>query len=85
MDRVLRDLLSVEGSRAVRGGDATAIDHLLATQLVEVAYADDGWRILLKHRLTQEFWELSYPDSEMQGAGARQLRTLALSTFEEWR
>jgi hypothetical protein len=81
----LADHWIMRGSRMSNEGDAAKIDGLLSKELVEVAATDDGWRKLYRHRATGNFWELSYPQSEMHGGGPRRLRELALIALEDWR
>ena len=53
-------------------GDVKAIDKLLKDKRVEVRKED--WAVLYRHEETGEYWDLTYPQSEMQGGGPRRLR-----------
>jgi len=81
----LADRWVMRGPAVSNEGDADEIDALLSTELIEVAKADDGWRILYRHRATSALWELSYPNSERHGGGPRRFRELPLRAPEEWR
>lgn len=83
MDFLLEKFV-LNGSTVVRSGDADKIDALLLNELLKVATTDDGWRTLYRQELTGHYWELSYPQGEMQGGGPRQLTRLAPEASETW-
>jgi hypothetical protein len=56
--------------------DIDAINELLANKLAKVSSDASGWTTLYQHRVTGQFWELTYPQSEMHGGGPRLLRCL---------
>ncbi|WP_082434612.1 Imm27 family immunity protein [Devosia sp. A16] len=80
----LADKWIVDGTHVIASGDAGAIDELLANSLEEVASNDGGWRRLYRHRTGGHFWELSYPNSELQGGGPRRLVQLVLRRASDW-
>jgi hypothetical protein len=80
----LRDEWILSDNGMTAAGDAAAIDELLGSWLKKIATDASGWRILYVHEDTQQFWELSYPASEMQGGGPRLLTCLAISTAAQW-
>jgi hypothetical protein len=78
----LRETWEYRDGKVVAAGDAALIDDWLATKLDEVRTRD--WRILYQHRDTGQYWELSYPQSEMHGGGPRLLRRLAIASPDQW-
>lgn len=63
-------------------GDAVEdrIDWLTSEQLVQVAVHPEhgAWEILYHDPTDGRFWELTYPQGEMQGGGPKRLHVLAL-------
>ncbi|AZO82114.1 MULTISPECIES: Imm27 family immunity protein [unclassified Bosea (in: a-proteobacteria)] len=51
----------------------------------QIATADAGWTILYRDRDTAQFWELSYPSSDMHGGGPRCLRQLFIESAHQWK
>jgi hypothetical protein len=82
MSQRLTDTIEVRDGIAVRGGDAPQIDSLLRISLVRVWASEDGWSTLLRHRETGKFWRLTYPQSEMQGGGPRELEEISTERAE---
>jgi len=76
----LRDVRYAENGKVTACGDAAAIDEMLATKLEEVRTEKSGWTIVFRHRDTNQLWELSYPQSELQGGGPRRLRRIDRAT-----
>jgi Immunity protein 27 len=72
----LRDIWVSEDGKMVVRGDAAAIDEMLGTKLEKVRSDASGWLVVYRHRETNQFWELSYPQSEMHGGGPRRLRLI---------
>jgi hypothetical protein len=70
----LNDFWHFDGSQMTARGDAAAIDDLLANKLEEQRTDASSWKVLYRHRETGEYWELTYPQSEMHGGGPRRLR-----------
>jgi hypothetical protein len=78
-----KDVWVLRDGRTVAEGDAATIDTLLG-DLDRVAHKDGGWTSLHQHRKTGEFWELSYPQSQMHGGGPRRLRQMNIAGPEDW-
>lgn len=76
----LRDIWISEDGKMIARGDAAAIDDMLATKLEKVSSNASGWLVVYRHRETSQFWELSYPQSEMHGGGPRRLRLMGEET-----
>jgi hypothetical protein len=78
----------VEGTVVGKGGNLVPneagiiIRHLLEAHLVKIASREGGWTTLFLNPLDGEYWELTYPRSELHGGGPRQLTPL---TTEEVR
>jgi hypothetical protein len=53
------------------------------TTLDEIAVDVVEWLCLFQHRETKQFWEMSYPHSEMHGGGPRLLTCLG-DTAPSW-
>jgi Immunity protein 27 len=75
MLRELNDVWEFCDGRMRAVGDARSIDDLLKNKLVEVRKED--WAILYRDKETGEFWDLTYPQSEMHGGGPRRLREVS--------
>jgi hypothetical protein len=58
--------------------DATTrrIKRLIDNPLVKVAADESGWSTLYRDANDGRLWELTYPDSDMQGGGPPQLRCI---------
>src|SRR5437870_398969 len=89
MKRLLRpNETELIGKWAVADGkvaaDATAqrIDLLVSKYLEEIATSADGWDTLYRDAQDGRYWELVYPESQMQGGGPPSLMFL---TVEEAR
>ncbi len=52
----------------------TRINDLIAHHLVKIAESDTGWEILYLDPLDGRLWELSYPESNLQGGGPPMLK-----------
>lgn len=78
--RELNDVWEFRDGQMHAVGDGPLIDDLIEQKLFEVRKAD--WAILYLHKETGEYWELTYPKSEMQGGGPRRLRTV--SDPDDW-
>jgi Immunity protein 27 len=75
MLREFNDVWELHDGRMCAAGDAVLIDDLLKNKLVEVQ--KKNWAILYRHKETGEFWDLTYPQGEMQGSGPRRLRVVS--------
>ncbi|WP_217647117.1 Imm27 family immunity protein [Planctomicrobium piriforme] len=66
-----------QGRALVADQTGQRIDWLVDTQLVFLAdRPDDGWISLYVDPLDGRYWELSYPQSHLQGGGPRELTCL---------
>jgi hypothetical protein len=80
----LREEWIKAGDRMVVSGDGAVITEWLASKLHKVQTDASGWRVLYQHRETGQFWELSYPMSQMHGGGPRLLTCLPITNLSEW-
>ena len=78
-----KDVWVMREGKIVAEGYSMSINALLG-DLDRVANRDGGWTILYRHRKTGEFWELSYPQSEMHGGGPRRLRRVNITGPDDW-
>lgn len=46
------------------------IQFLISNYLIEIATDSSGWFKLFRDPTDNRYWELSYPESELQGGGA---------------
>ena len=53
------------------------IDQLVQSYLVQLGVDESGWDVLYRDPTDGRFWELIYPQSELQGGGPPQLRCLS--------
>lgn len=58
------------------------IEYLIANFLIKVDSDESGWFVLYKNPIDNKYWELSYPDSELEGGGAPTLRVIDLDSPE---
>ncbi len=79
----LRDEWVIRDGKVIAEGNSTSINTLLV-DLERIADKDGGWTVLYRHRETHEFWELSYPQGEMQGGGPRRLRRVNIAGPGNW-
>ena len=52
------------------------IEALIRNYLKELKSSDSGWDVLYVDPLDKRYWELTYPDSGTNGAGAPKLSVL---------
>lgn len=67
----------LQGKKIIESSECLDIKRMLESELIEIATRDDGWIKLLKHKTTDEIWELDYPQSEMHGGGPPTLENLS--------
>lgn len=74
---------SLVGSWIVRDGEvfldevALEIERRLRDELIKIASSTDGWSSLLIDDSKNEYWELTYPQSEMHGGGPKTLSPIS--------
>jgi hypothetical protein len=66
----------IEG-RMVEDQNAALITELTETRLRRIALAPGGWEALYQDPEDGRFWELHFPNGEMQGGGPAALRVLS--------
>jgi len=80
MERAILTGAWIVRDRAVVGDDVCAeIKRLLAEDLVELGRDESGWYTLFRDRRDGQFWERSYPQSELHGGGPPQLAPISTS------
>jgi len=62
--------------RTVADETCQRISDLTQRHLVELGRDPSGWDVLYRDPNDGRFWELTYPQSELQGGGPPQLRCL---------
>ncbi len=64
------------GGRMVADPSALRIRALIDTELEKIGSTSGGWETLYRDRRDGRFWELFYPDSQMEGGGPESLRSI---------
>jgi hypothetical protein len=59
----------VENGKVIENQECVDIKNLTETELEQIATREGGWVKLYKNKNTGEYWELDYPQSELQGGG----------------
>jgi hypothetical protein len=65
-----------EGDRTVPDATCQTIEKLISEGLKQVAEREGGWTVLYRDPHSGDYWELTYPQSEMQGGGPPMLMPL---------
>ena len=76
MPRVLTGHWIIRDGMVVADSVCLEIEALIAHHLNEVSRDPSGWVILYRDRHDGQLWELSYPQSHMEGGGPPQLATI---------
>lgn len=82
MDRLRPNEKQLEGSFVVIDKQVVAdpvtlrIEELIEHNLIQLGIADAGWSKLFRDSSDGRYWELTYPQSGMQGGGPPLLRLL---------
>ena len=71
------------GSKMIADDQCLRIDMLIKNYLVRVATDSSGWLTLYQDPNDCRYWELTYPDSEMQGGGPPLLILLSESEAKD--
>jgi hypothetical protein len=83
-----RPRLTIVGGWVLKDGEVVGdqatriIRHLVADHFIEVSEREGGWTTLHLDPTDGSYWELTYPQSEMHGAGPPALARL--SADEVW-
>jgi hypothetical protein len=75
-ETVLTGQWILQGGRPVVDDVCKRILALTGSYLVEVGRDTSGWDTLYRDPTDGRYWELTYPQSELQGGGPPQLRCL---------
>jgi hypothetical protein len=77
--RIKPEEIEIVGGWVLRDGRmhkdevSNRIEMILASELQKLATSQDGWERLYRDPNDERLWELTYPQSEMQGGGPRAL------------
>lgn len=83
MNKLLPEEVNLIGSWVFKNGQVEGdentkrIQYLIDNILEKKATSPDGWEILYLDQNDKRFWELTYPDGEMQGGGPPQLKCIS--------
>ena len=66
------------GNKLVKDDACRRIDHLVSTYLDKIGHDVSGWDTLYRDPASGWYWELVYPQSDLQGGGPPTLRKLSL-------
>jgi len=59
------------------------IEWLISNYLIEIGTDISGWKKLYQDPEDKRYWELTYPESELQGGGAPILKHLLMIDVEK--
>jgi hypothetical protein len=82
-ETVLTGQWSLQGGRVVADDVCKRILSLTNSQLVEVGRDASGWNTLYRDPSDGRYWELTYPQGELQGGGPPQLRHIAIQEAKQ--
>jgi hypothetical protein len=63
----------LEGGKLVADANCRRIEKLIQSNFVKVSSSPDGWSTIYQDPGDSRYWELSYPQNELQGGGAPML------------
>jgi hypothetical protein len=66
-----------ENSKMIADKECERIQWLINNSLLKVAIDSSGWDVLYKDESDNRYWELIYPNSELQGGGPPSLILLS--------
>lgn len=69
--------------RVVGDDVCNQINEMLSNELEEIASKDGGWTKLLRDT-NQSYWQLTYPQSYLQGGGPPQLEAVKTRDIASW-
>ncbi|WP_052417196.1 Imm27 family immunity protein [Cellvibrio mixtus] len=73
----------LENGKIVEDSVSKRIQLLITAFLKKVAVSDDGWDTLYIDTDDSRYWELTYPESNLQGGGAPALKNIAYDEAEK--
>ncbi len=73
----------MSGYNTVQNMIGSAALEFVDTNCIKVAVDDSGWDTLYKNSDDNEYWHLSYPNSEMHGGGEPSLKSISYSKAKE--
>ena len=68
---------SMSNGSMVADQNCRRIEQLTQSHLIKVQHDWSGWETLYRDSNDGRFWELTYPQGEMQGGGPPQLRCIS--------
>ena len=66
----------IDGRRVIADSNCSRIEHLVQSDLREIARRATGWDVLYMDSADGRYWELVYPESHLHGGGPPTLRHL---------
>ncbi|SMB88263.1 conserved hypothetical protein [Hymenobacter roseosalivarius DSM 11622] len=66
-----------DGKQVVEDQISKRIHFLISNYLVKLKTDENGWNTLYKDPTDNRYWELIYPNSEVQGGGPQTLMALS--------
>lgn len=72
-----------ENGKVIESKECIVIKNLIETELEQIANREGGWVRLYKNKNKGEYWELDYPQSELQGGGPPTLEPLEESEVQK--
>jgi hypothetical protein len=67
-----------EGGKMIKDPVAKRIDWLVSNKLRKIGVANSGWELLFVDPESQRLWELTYPNSGLQGGGPPALISITM-------
>lgn len=74
---------NLQGGRPVADGVCERIRALTTSYLIEVGRHASGWNVLYRDPNDGRYWELVYPQGELQGGGPPELRCLTVDDAKQ--
>ena len=69
--------LQIENGRAKNDAQSDRVWSLITTKLRKIAVAENGWEQLYQDPKDGRYWELYFPQGELQGGGPPALRVVS--------
>ena len=80
--KIIGSWVTVNG-RMIEDDTSQRISSLVKTELQHVATSKDGWEKLYRDPRDGRLWELTHPQSEMQGGGPQALLLISSEKAQE--